>query len=82
MTTITLKVPDELEAHLPASDAEREQYVLDALREKIDQDRDLEETVAALEEGFADIATGRTRPLAEFIAEQEAAWAAKGLSRG
>jgi hypothetical protein len=79
MRTITLKVPDELEAHLPHSDAEREQYLLEALHEKIGQDRDFEETVAALGEGFADVAAGRTRPLAEFIAEQEAAWAAKGL---
>jgi predicted transcriptional regulator len=79
VTTITLKVPDELEAHLPLSETERERYVLEALREKIDQDRDFEETVAALEEGFADVAEGRTRPLAEFIAEQETAWAKKGL---
>jgi predicted transcriptional regulator len=95
MTTITLKVPDELAAHLPVSEAEREQYLLEALKEKLEAGgarppslRPLEdyaseaeylreaarlaprhgvdpETAAAIAEGIADAAAGRTLTLEE-----------------
>lgn len=38
--------------------------------------------IAAVEEGLADVEAGRTRPFADFVAEERAFWAARRASQG
>lgn len=38
------------------------------------EENDPEGAIAGIAEGLADVEAGRTRPLADFIAEQEAFW--------
>jgi hypothetical protein len=84
--TLTIDVPEELAARFAALPEEaRARYAAAALAAGVEvltpeeEAGDFADAVAALEEAFAEIDAGKDRPFAEYVAEREAFWKARGL---